>query len=299
MIHKIFYTIVSLSLILSTTAVSQTNPVIDIFPKGTTLHGNIAYSNDTLKKHLLDIYLPPKAKDKVPLVIFVHGGGWLGNDKYADIGYMKKTVAEIVSSGFALASIDYRFATQAVFPAQIQDCNRAISFLVDNADKYGLDKKRIAIIGFSAGGHLASLMGLSKNNSVENFFMPGTNSTFSFKAVIDFYGPAELILFPGANDPKSPESILIGATPLSRPDLAKAASPVTYVDKNDPPFLIVHGEKDDIVSNKHSHLLSSWLNVVGVENELLIVKDAPHFGVMFDADEVRNKVMTFLKEKLK
>ena len=210
-----------------------------------------------------------------------------------------KTVAEIVSSGFALASIDYRFATHAVFPAQIQDCNRAISFLVDHADKYGLDKKRIAIIGFSAGGHLASLMGLSKNNSVENFFMPGTNSSFSVKAVIDFYGPAELILFPGANDPKSPESILIGATPLSRPDLAKAASPVTYVDKNDPPFLIVHGEKDDLVSNKHSHLLSSWLKVVGVENELLIVKDAPHFGVMFDADEVRNKVMTFLKEKLK
>ena len=299
MIHGIVYAIVSLSLILSTTVVSQTNPVIDIFPKGTTLHGNIAYNNDTLNKHLLDIYLPPKAKDKVPLIIFVHGGGWLGNDKYADIGYMKKTVAEIVSSGFALVSIDYRFATQAVFPAQIQDCNRAISFLVDNADKYGLDKKRIAIIGFSAGGHLASLMGLSKNNNVENFFMPVTNSSFSIKAVIDFYGPAELILFPGANDPKSPESILIGATPLSRPDLAKAASPVTYVDKNDPPFLIVHGEKDDIVSNKHSHLLSSWLNVVGVENELLIVKDAPHFGVMFDGDEVRNKVMTFLKEKLK
>ena len=109
---------------------SQNNPVIDIFPKGTTLHGNVAYNNDTLSKHLLDIYLPPNAKGKVPLVIFIHGGGWLGNDKYADIGYMKKTVAEIVSSGFALASIDYRFATQAIFPAQIQDCNRAISFLL-------------------------------------------------------------------------------------------------------------------------------------------------------------------------
>jgi len=108
---------------------------MDAFPKGTILHGNIPYNNDTLPKHLLDIYLPPNAKGKVPLVIFVHGGGWLGNDKYADIGYMKKTVAEIVSSGFALASIDYRFATQAIFPAQMQDCNRAISFLVDNADK--------------------------------------------------------------------------------------------------------------------------------------------------------------------
>jgi acetyl esterase/lipase len=299
MIHRIVYSVVTLSLILSNSAISQTNPVIDIFPTGTTLHGNIAYNNDTLTKHLLDIYLPPNANGKVPLVIFIHGGGWLGNDKYADIGYMKKTVSEIVSSGFALASIDYRFATQAIFPAQIQDCNRAISYLVDNADKYGLDKSRIAVMGFSAGGHLASLTGLSKNNNVEKFFMSGTSKSFNFKAVIDFYGPAELILFPGASDPKSPESLLIGATPLSRPDLAKAASPITYVDKNDPPFLIIHGEKDDIVSNKHSQLLSSWLNVVGVENELVIVKDAPHFGAMFDVDDVRNRVMKFLKEKLK
>jgi acetyl esterase/lipase len=298
MIHRIVYAVITLSLIVSTNAVSQTNPVIDIFPKGTTLYGNIAYNNDTLTKHMLDIYLPPNAKGHVPLVIFIHGGGWLGNDKYADIGYMKKTVAEIVRSGFALASIDYRFATQSIFPAQIQDCNRAISFLVDNADKYGLDKKRITVMGFSAGGHLASLTCLSKNSNVENFFMPGTNKSFTFKAVIDFYGPAELILFTGANDPKSPESILIGATPLSRPDLAKAASPVTYVDKNDPPFLIIHGEKDDIVSIRHSHLLSSWLTVVGVENELVIVKDAPHFGEMFDVDEVRNKVMSFLKKQL-
>jgi acetyl esterase/lipase len=299
MVHRILYAIVSLSLIVSTTGVSQTNPVIDIFPKGTTLHGNIAYNKDTLNKHLLDIYLPPNAKGKVPLIIFVHGGGWLGNDKYADIGYMKKTVEEIVSNGFALASIDYRFATQAIFPAQMQDCNRAVSFLIDNAEKYGFNKNRIAVMGFSAGGHLASLMGLSKNNNVESFFMKDTNKSFSFKAVVDFYGPAELILFPGANDPKSPESLLIGATPLSRPDLAKAASPVTYVDKNDPPFLIIHGEKDDLVSPKQSQLLSSWLNVVGVQNELIIVKEAPHFGVMFDTDEVRNKVMTFLQEKLK
>ena len=91
-----------------------------------------------------------------------------------------------------------------------------------------------------------------------------------------------MILFPGADDEKSPESILIGAAPLARPDLAKAASPVTYVDKNDPPFLIIHGEKDELVSPKQSQLLSAWLSVVGVQNELIIVKDAPHFGVMFD-----------------
>ena len=263
------------------------------------MHGNISYNNDDLPKHLLDIYLPPNRTGKLPLIVFIHGGGWLVNDNYADMGYMKKTVAEIVGSGFALASIDYRFATQAVFPAQMQDCNRAISFLYDNADKYGFDKNRFAVMGFSAGGHLASLVGLSKNNDIKTFFMPNTNRSFGFKAVVDFYGPAELILFPGNDDVKSPESLLIGAAPLARPDLAKAASPVTYVDKNDPPFLIIHGEKDDMVSPKQSQLLSAWLNVVGVQNELIIVKDAPHFGVMFDTDEIRNKVMTFLKEQLK
>lgn len=278
---------------------SQNNPVMDAFPQGTVLHADIPYNNDTLQKHLLDIYLPPNAKGKVPLVIFVHGGGWLSNDKYADIGYMKKTVAEIVSSGFALASIDYRFSTQAVFPAQIQDCNRAVSFLYDHADKYGLDKNRFAVMGFSAGGHLASLMGLSKNNDVNPFFMPGTSKAFNFKGVIDFYGPAELILFPGADNAKSPEGLLIGAAPLARPDLAKAASPVTYVDKNDPPFLIIHGEKDALVSPRHSQLLSAWLSTQGVDNELIIVKDAPHFGEMFDVDEVRNKVINFLKVQLK
>lgn len=288
----------SLLVFIITQGFAQTNPVFDAFPKGTVLHGNVPYNNDTLRKHLLDIYLPANPNKKLPLVIFIHGGGWLVNDKYADIGYMRKTVAEIINSGFALASIDYRFATQAVFPAQLQDCNRAISFLFDNADKYGLDKKQFALMGFSAGGHLASMVGLSKNNNIDAFFMPGTSRSFNIKAVIDFYGPAELILFPGNNDPKSPESMLIGAAPLTRPDLAKAASPVTYVDKDDPPFLIIHGEKDDMVSPKQSQLLSAWLNVAGVKNELIMVKDAPHFGIMFDADEIRNKVIAFLKEEL-
>src|SRR6478735_6640600 len=157
--HCIIKFLFLLACIKSDQALSQANPVIDAFPQGTILHENIPYNNDTLKKHQLDIYLPANTKGSVPLVILVHGGGWLTNDKYADIGYMKKTVNEILSSGFALASIDYRYSTQAVFPAQIQDCNRAVGFLYDNAEKYGLDKKRIAVIGFSAGGHLASLMG--------------------------------------------------------------------------------------------------------------------------------------------
>jgi dipeptidyl aminopeptidase/acylaminoacyl peptidase len=153
-------------------------------------------------------------------------------------------------------------------------------------------------MGFSAGGHLASLQGLSKNDKIKAFFVPNTSQNFSFKAVVDFYGPSELTSLKSSEEPKAPEAILLGATPVERPDLARVASPVTYVDKDDPPFLIIHGEKDDIVWNRQSKLLSGWLTSAGVENELIIVPDAPHFGDMFDVENIRTKVMAFLKKNL-
>ncbi|WP_268036110.1 alpha/beta hydrolase [Algoriphagus sp. PAP.12] len=278
---------------------SQTNKIMHLFPEGTTLHGNIPYFQDTLKKHLLDIYLPPKANEKTPLIIWMHGGGWLQNDKYAAFGYLKETVSEIINHGYAIASIDYRFSTQAVFPAQMQDCNAAISYLFENAEKYNFDTDRFIVMGFSAGGHLAALLGLSKNNQVDKFFFSNSNKGFKFRGVVDYYGPADLTLFPGADDPKSPEGLLIGAAPLDRPDLAKMASPVSFVDEKDPPFIIIHGEKDDQVSPRQSHLLNSWLKVSKVPTELHIVPGAPHFGPMFDASEVRKKVIGFMETHLK
>lgn len=276
--------------------IAQTNPVIRLFPEGTVLRENVNYNNDNHHKHLLDIYMPSRTQGKVPLIILIHGGAWLSNDKYADINYMRNTVADIINCGYALASIDYRWSTEAVFPAQIQDCNRAVSFLYDHADHYNLDRNRFAVMGFSAGGHLASLLGLSKNNSIEAFFMPGTTQSFHIRAVVDFYGPSDLMLLPRAGDGTSPEARLIGAAPLERPDLAKEASPLTYIDKDDPPFLIIHGEKDDMVPVIHSRLISSWLSVTGVQNELVIIEGAPHFGEMFDSAMVRKKVISFLTD---
>lgn len=154
-------------------------------------------------------------------------------------------------------------------------------------------------MGFSAGGHLASLQGLANNDKVAQFFMGGNAQEFNIKAVVDYYGPSELTSLGSSEDPKAPEAILLGASPISRPDLAKTASPVTYVDKNDPPFLIFHGEKDNIVTNRQSKLLSGWLTAKGVQNELIIVKDAPHFGKMYDSEEFKDKVINFLKVALK
>jgi acetyl esterase/lipase len=284
-------------------ACAQPSPVKNIFPAATTMFKNIAYANDTLKKHLLDIYLPAGAKKNLPLVVWIHGGAWMLNDKYADMGYMKNTVRSFIDSGYALASIDYRWSTQAVFPAQIQDCNQAIEFLYQHAAQYKIDKNKIAVIGFSAGGHLASLLALSNNNAIKEFY-PVTGIHFKIKAVLDFYGPSDFIMLgsnpdTAVNNERNPESILIGALPVNRPDLAKRASPVTYVDKDDPPFLIVQGEKDESVPNTQSKVLSSWLTIAAVKNKLIIVPNAPHYGEMFDAGYIRKEVFNLLSTYLR
>lgn len=283
---------------------AQTSPVQHLFPKGTIIYGNIPYAGDTLHRHLLDIYLPPNASKDIPLVVWIHGGAWMLNDKYSDMNYMRNTVKSFIDSGYALASIDYRYSTDAVFPAQIQDCNEAVEFLYDHASQYKLDKNKIAVIGFSAGGHLASLMGLSNNNDVKEFYPPGKKIHFKIKCVLDFYGPSDLVMLAtnpdtSINNERNPVSILLGAMPVNRPDLAKAASPVTYIDKNDPPFLIVQGEKDQSVPNTESKILSSWLTLNGVKNKLIIVPGAPHYGEMFDAAYIRKDVFNLLAACLK
>lgn len=283
---------------IATSANAQSATVQHIFAQATVTYSNIPYANDTLKKHLLDIYLPAKAKQNLPLIVWIHGGAWMLNDKYADMGYMKNTVKGFIDSGYALASINYRYSTEAVFPAQIQDCNQAIEYLYQHASQYKIDKNRIAVIGFSAGGHLASLLALSNNNEVRAFYPP-TGVHFRIKLALDFYGPSDFIMLgnnpdTSVNNMRNPVSVLLGAMPVDRPDIAKRASPVNYIDKNDPPFLIVQGEKDESVPNTQSKVLSAWLTIAGVKNKLIIVPGAPHYGEMFDAEYIRKELFGFL-----
>jgi acetyl esterase/lipase len=298
---RTFLAIFSLIILLNHSSAQSFNPKKDVFPEGTVTYENIPYANDTLKKHLLDIYIPPTGKSSYPLVIWIHGGAWMLNDKYADMGYMVNTVKGFIDGGYAVASIDYRWSTTAIFPAQIQDCNQAVDFLYQNAAKYKLDKNRIALIGFSAGGHLASLLGLSNNNNVKDFYHDRQKPHFKIKLVLDFYGPSNFLALSDDNlkDPKSPVSLLLGGLLTDRTQLAKEASPVTYIDKNDPPFLIVQGEKDESVEPQQSISLSARLTKAGVNNDLILVPGAPHYGVMFDAEDIRKKVFWYLGQYLK
>lgn len=275
------------------------NPVKDIFPSGTTFIENIAYSKDANPKHLLDLYLPSSSKRVMPLVIWIHGGAWRANDKYADMGYMKNTIRLLINDGIAIASIDYRYSTEAVFPAQIQDCNEAIGFLYKYAAKYGYSKNNFFLMGFSAGGHLASLAGLSLNNHVKEFRGGGKISKFKIKGVIDCYGIIDLVSMPFSKERGNSEDFintLLGGSVTEKPDVAKWASPSSYVDEGDPPFLIIHGEKDATVPVSQSEGLNSKLKKNHINTVLIIVKEAPHFGDMFDSHEIGIAIKKFIND---
>ena len=274
--------------------------VADIFPKGTSVDANIAYADDTLKKHRLDIYFPPVKKLSYPVVIWIHGGAWMSNDKYADMGYMVNTLKDLINAGYAVASIDYRWSTTAPFPAQVQDCNAAIDYISKNAAQYNIDDGRIALMGFSAGGHLANLIGLSNNNKERDFYYKGQKPGFKVNLVIDFYGPSDLTTLKGndSTDPKNPVTLLLGGTVADKLKLAKEASPLTWLDKDDPPFLIIQGEKDESVNPEQAKTLSDRLTRLHIPNDLIIVPGAPHFGVMFDAENIRREILVYLGKYL-
>ncbi len=214
------------------------------FPSQTTFYHNIFYANDTLKRHQLDIFLPPNAGPNTPLMVWIHGGAWNMGNRFNDMSYMANTIKSILENGYALATIEYRYSTEAIFPASLQDCNQAIEYLYQHASQYKLDKNRIGLIGFSAGGHLASLLALSNNNGVPSFYPNNTKPHFKIKCVLDYYGPSDLVTLgsnpdTSVNNSRNSISTLLGAMPLQRPDIARRASPTTYVDKDDPPFFIL------------------------------------------------------------
>ncbi|MCL1883483.1 MAG: alpha/beta hydrolase [Defluviitaleaceae bacterium] len=204
----------------------------------------------------MDLFLPDDAQS-VPLIMWIHGGAWKKGDRKW-CGLKNQT-----ARGFAVASIDYRLTTVAPFPACIEDCKSALVFLRENASKYSIDPSRVCVAGDSAGGHLAALMGVSSGHAD----WEPENADCSVQAVIDFYGPSQM----RRDYPNNPNHIfeilnaLLGENVLTPRGLmlAAAASPQTYINGSEPPFLLLHGDKDDIVPIEQSYLLRDELEKHG------------------------------------
>jgi len=264
---------------------------------------DLAYLGDGHERHMLDLFVP-KAHRPVPLIVWLHGGGWMRGSKSSHP--MLAFAKSFVDDGFAVASINYRLSSHATFPAQLEDCRAAVRWLYSNAGKFGIDPTRIAIIGQSAGGFLAALLGTS--GDIENVVNDrGTvTGVRRARAIVDFFGPTDFLQIdrhqlPGgevADSPDSPESRLIGGPIQERRTEVAKSSPLTYVSSDDPPFLIFHGDQDLTVPHHQSELLYSALRTAGVPAQFHTVQGAGHSGPAFTTPEIRRLVREFLNDTL-
>ena len=252
---------------------------------------NIPYVANPHLRQTFDLYLPKDPGLRPSTLIFwLHGGAWMLSNKDWD------NVKYLVKRGYALASVDYRLSGDAKFPAQIEDCNTALNFIIAHAGLYGIDPKHFVVGGASAGGHLALLLGLARN---ENAF--GADSSIKPFAILDFFGPNDLTTIldeigPGHGHQvlEDAQARLLGGPTTNQLDMARAASPITYVGPGNPPVLILHGDKDDLVPYRQSERLHLRLDQVGITNELVTVHGAGHDGPMFETPEIQEKVISFL-----
>jgi acetyl esterase/lipase len=217
----------------------------------------------------LDLYRSEKVSGLLTVILCVHGGHW-------DAGGKDRCPAvSLVQDGYAVASINYRLARTAPFPAQLEDCKAAVRWLRANASIYNLDPDRIGVWGYSSGGHLAALLGTT--GGLPELEGSGDNLQYSSRvqAVCDVAGPADLLAMANLG-PKRTLAIqgLLGGPPENDKAKAIAASPIHYISKDDPPFLIVHGEADRVIPVEQSQRLYEELRKAGVNATL----KTPHVG---------------------
>ncbi|WP_330262900.1 alpha/beta hydrolase [Streptomyces griseorubiginosus] len=232
----------------------------------------------------LDLWVPAGG-DRHPVVVWIHGGAW----QFGDRRYLPPTLETdavydaLLKAGIAVASIDYRLAGEAVFPAQLQDAKSAVRYLRRHAAQLGLDVERFGVWGESAGGHLAALLALTAGRTAQEGAPVVAEPLDSVRAVVDWYGVSDLAtmpklevppdLPPGTADPI--EQLLGGTTP----ERARSASPITHVSADAPPFLLIHGTDDVPVPLEQSSLLHAALLAAGAQSELVTVEGAGHIFV--------------------
>ena len=253
---------------------------------------DVAYGGDGNPRRRLALAVPrrPTIEGPLPVIVCIHGGGWQGGDHRSTLD---RSIGIAATGRYAVASIGYRLSGEAIWPAQLEDCQAALRWIHDHADRLGFDRDRIAVLGRSAGGHLAAMLAVRSKPPVR------------IRAAVDYYGPTDLLAMQ-AQDPEgvmidhdaadSPESRLMGGPVQSRPGRARDASPINFVDAGDPPILVIHGRRDRLVPFQQSIEFVKAIRDAGGPVTFLPVETGGHGG--FRDPSIDAAVRAFLEHHL-
>lgn len=245
-----------------------------------TIRKDVAYLPERAEK--LDLYLPTHraAEVRSPAVLIIHGGGWTGGDKGA--GREINIGTTLARAGYVCASVNYRLGKDA-WPTNLQDCKNAIRFLRKNAAAYQVDPERLGVIGGSAGGHLALMVGLTARVAELEPPAPYPGIPDGVRAVVDMYGIADVRTWQKTDAEGNPTgelklsaATMLGGGPEQFPERWKLASPVEHLGPDTPPILILHGRKDTTVDRDQSINLARRLEERKLPHQLLLIDGVGH-----------------------
>lgn len=256
------------------------------------------YAGNENPKQMVDVYLPKNRNSEKPLpvIALIHGGGWVNGDR---LGYAAQAIQLARMGDYATVTVGYRLTKEASWPAQVHDCKAAIRWIRAHAKEFNLDSHKIAVWGSSAGGHLSSLLGTSGDvKELEGNLGPHTSFSSRVQCVVNLCGPEDFtqaLMFDKEGKPiwkDDAVSGLLGGNAQEKTAEAKAASPLAYVSKDDPPFITFHGTKDQRVAFRHAETIHASLQQTGVTSLLVPITDGGHSSVNHPEVKVRGQHFT-------
>ncbi len=258
-----------------------------VYPSGYNAQLDVFYRDSTFLNCRMDIYFPVKAEKPVPVVIHIHGGGWNHGVKESQRGF-----GMFFRNNMAVANVEYRMTGEATAPAAVEDIRAALIYLLHSAPEFNIDRNKIIMHGGSAGAHLALVAGYLQNNRIYDKGTKPYNNEIGILAVIDKFGPADLVEFAYYGSLKK----WLGDKANDKQFLA-TLSPVELVNTKTPPTFIVHGEADQIVPIVQSEVLQKTLEKAGVKHRFIRIPDGGHGGFTSEWNRtIENEIIGFINE---
>jgi acetyl esterase/lipase len=270
-------------------------------PENVLIHNDVVYKSIGKRTLHIDLYIPKEKRTNHTAIILIHGGGWRSGNKSME----KYLAARLASKGFVALAVEYRLSMEALYPAALHDLKSALKWTIKNSRMYGIDKKKIILLGESAGGHLATLVGVtSKISSLDDptsnkTILPKVTAIINIDGVMDMTTPSESKKDSVANKPASAAGLWLGATLKEKPELWKEVSPINYIDKDTPPILFInsalpryHAGRDEAIKE---------MAKLGIYSEVHTIANTPHPFWYFHpwVDEAFGHIIKYIEKILK